>query len=175
MNLKKYYPNTSIKNIELDNIHIRDMEITTLYSGGTACIGAIVGNLSSGSSSLADKINIQNCSVQGLTVDFGNNNITSVRVGGLVGSLYVFGGGEAKVTNSFAYNVVVNAANITSVRGIGGIVGYKGHDTDERAKPGTPYVYIENCYSTGKINAMNYTGRNTWIWFIWKYLCKILL
>lgn len=163
------------ENIELDNIHIRDMEITTLYSGGTACIGAIVGNLSSGSSSLADKINIQNCSVQGLTVDFGNNNITSVRVGGLVGSLYVFGGVEAKVTNSFAYNVVVNAANITSVRGIGGIVGYKGHDTDERTKPGTPYVYIENCYSTGKINAMNYTGRNTWIWFIWKYLCKILL
>ena len=143
-------------NIEISNIHISDMEVT--YSGGgTPYIGGICAYLSSGSSYLANEINVQNCSVQGLNIDFTNKNDTSVCAGGIVGQLYIFGGVNAYVTNSFVQNLVINA-DVTSFKGIGGIVGYKGHDADERIKKGTPYVYIENCYTTGKINAMMYAG-----------------
>ena len=77
-------------NIVLDNIHIKDMEITSSYSGGTPCIGGIVGYINSGASSLADSIKVQNCSIQGLNIEFSDNRVTSIRVGGLVGSLYIF-------------------------------------------------------------------------------------
>ena len=144
-------------NVVIDNIHISNMEITSSYSGSTPCIGGIVGYLNSGSSSLADNIKVQNCSIQGLNIEFTNTAVTDIRVGGLVGHLYIFGGVEAHVNNSFVQNLIVNA-NVTSNSGVGGIVGYKGHDANERVKPGTPYVHIENCYSTGKINTMNYAG-----------------
>lgn len=144
-------------NIEISNIHIKDMEITSSYSGGTPCLGGIAGYISSGSSSLADSIKVQNCSIQGLNVEFTNVNVTNIRVGGLIGHLYIYGGVEARVTNSLVQNLLMNV-NVTSNSGIGGIVGYKGHDSNERVKPGIPYVYIENCYSTGKINTMNYAG-----------------
>lgn len=49
-------------------------------------------------------------------------------------------------------------ANVTSNEGVGGILGYKHHDTDDRQKLGTPYVYVENCYNTGKINTFNRAG-----------------
>lgn len=145
------------ENIVIDNIHIKDMEITSSYSGGTPCIGAIAGYINSGSSSLADNIKVQNCSVQGINIDFTNTNVTSIRVGGLIGHLYIYGGVDAYVSNSMVQNLIMNA-NVTSNSGVGGIVGYKGHDSDERVKPGTPHVYIENCYSTGKINTYNYAG-----------------
>ena len=145
------------ENIVIDNIHIKDMEITSSYSGGTPCIGGIAGYINSGSSSLADNIKVQNCSVQGLNIDFTNTNVTNIRVGGLIGHLYIYGGVDAYVSNSMVQNLIMNA-NVTSNSGVGGIVGYKGHDSDERVKPGTPYVYIENCYSTGKINTYNYAG-----------------
>lgn len=145
------------ENIVIDNIHIKDMEITSSYSGGTPCIGAIAGCINSGSSSLADNIKVQNCSVQGINIDFTNTNVTSIRVGGLIGHLYIYGGVDAYVSNSMVQNLIMNA-NVTSNSGVGGIVGYKGHDSDERVKPGTPHVYIENCYSTGKINTYNYAG-----------------
>lgn len=145
------------ENIVIDNIHIKDMEITSSYSGGTPCIGAIAGYINSGSSSLADNIKVQNCSVQGINIDFTNTNVTSIRVGGLIGHLYIYGGVDAYVSNSMVQNLIMNA-NVTSNSGVGGIVGYNGHDSDERVKPGTPHVYIENCYSTGKINTYNYAG-----------------
>lgn len=145
------------ENIVIDNIHIKDMEITSSYSGGTPCIGAIAGCINSGSSSLADNIKVQNCSVQGINIDFTNTNVTSIRVGGLIGHLYIYGGVDAYVSNSMVQNLIMNA-NVTSNSGVGGIVGYNRHDSDERVKPGTPHVYIENCYSTGKINTYNYAG-----------------
>ena len=145
------------ENIEISNIHIKDMEITSSYNGGTPYIGGIAGYISSGSSSQADKIYVQNCSVQGLNVEFTDNKVTNIRVGGLLGQIYIYGGVEAHISNSFVQNLIMNV-NVTSNSGVGGIVGYKGHDSDERVKPGTPYVYIENCYSTGKINTYNYAG-----------------
>lgn len=144
-------------NIEISNIHINDMEITSSYSGGSPYIGGICAYISSGSTSLANKINVQNCSVQNFNIDFTNKNVTSVYIGGIAGYLYIFGGVDAYVTNSFVQNLMINA-NVTSITGIGGIIGYKGHDADDRVKQGTPYVYIENCYTTGKINAMMYAG-----------------
>ena len=145
------------ENIEISNIHIKNMEITSEYNGGTPCIGGIAGYINSGSSSLADSIKVQNCSIQGLSIEFSNNKVTDIRVGGIVGHLYIYGGVEAHVSNSFVQNLVINA-NVTSNSGVGGIVGYKGHDSDEKVKPGTPYVYIENCYNTGKISTTNNTG-----------------
>ena len=145
------------ENIVIDNIHIKDMEITSSYSGSTPCFGGIAGYINSGSSSLADSIKVQNCSVQGLNIEFTNTNVTNIRLGGLIGHLYIYGGVEAHVSNSLVQNLLMNA-NVTSNSGVGGIIGYKGHDTDEKVKPGTPYVYIENCYSTGKINTYNYAG-----------------
>ena len=145
------------ENIVIDNIHIKDMEITSSYSGGTPCIGGIAGYINSGSSSLADNIKVQNCSVQGINIEFTNTNVTNIRVGGLIGHLYIYGGVDAYVSNSMVQNLLMNV-NVTSNSGVGGIVGYKGHDADERVKPGTPYVHIENCYSTGKINTYNYAG-----------------
>ena len=145
------------ENIVIDNIHIKDMEITSSYSGGTPCFGGMVGYLNSSSSSLADNIKVQNCSVQGLNIEFTSTNVTNIRIGGIIGHLYIYGGVEAYVSNSLVQNLLINS-NVTSNGGVGGIVGYKGHDVDERIKPGTPYVYIENCYSTGKINTYNYAG-----------------
>lgn len=145
------------ENIVIDNIHIKDMEIISSYSGGTPCIGGIAGYINSGSSSLANNIKVQNCSVQGLSIDFTNAKVTNIRVGGIVGHLYIYGGVDAYVSNSMVQNLIMNA-NVTSNGGVGGIVGYKGHDFNERVKPGTPQVYIENCYSTGKINTYNHAG-----------------
>lgn len=145
------------EDIEISNIHIKNMEVTSTYQGDSPCIGGIVGYLNSGSTSLAENVKIQNCSIQGFTIDFENTNVTDIRVGGIVGYLYIYGGVEAHISNSFVQNLLVNA-NVTSNMGIGGIVGYKGHDADERVKKGTPYVYIEKCYTTGKINTLNYAG-----------------
>lgn len=80
------------------------MEITSSYSGGTPCIGGIAGYINSGSSSLADNIKVQNCSVQGLNIDFTNTNVTNIRVGGLIGHLYIYGGVDAYVSNSMVQN-----------------------------------------------------------------------
>lgn len=145
------------ENIEIDNIHIKNMEITSSFSGNSPYIGGIAGYINSGSASLADEIKIQNCSIQGLTIEFTNTSVTNIAVGGIEGYIYVFGGVESYVTNSFVQNLVMNVS-VTSNRGVGGIVGYEGHDVDERIKPGTPYMYIENCYTIGKINTMNYAG-----------------
>lgn len=143
--------------IEINNIHIKNMEIISSYGGGSAAYGGIIGYLSSNSESDATNIKIQNCSVQGFNVDFENSSATGIRTGGIVGYLYAFGGVEVYVTNCFAQNIVINA-NVTSNSGVGGIVGYKGHDTDERRKVGSPNFYIRNCYATGKISTMMYTG-----------------
>ena len=78
------------ENIEISNIHIKDMEITSSYSGGSPSVGGIVGYIYSGASSLTDSIRVQNCSIQGLNIEFSDNSVTSIRVGGLVGYLYIF-------------------------------------------------------------------------------------
>lgn len=145
------------KDIQVDNIHIKNMEIVSSYGYGGASYGSIFGYLSSGSTSEATNINVQNCSVQGFNVDFENGNATGIRPGGIIGYLYAFGGVEVYVTNCFAQNIVINA-NVTSNSGVGGIIGYKGHDSDEKRKVGTPNFYIRNCYTTGKISTMNNAG-----------------
>ena len=149
-------------NIEINNVHIKNMEITVSYNGDSPYIGGICGYIESSSSSLANNITIQNCSVQSLSVDFEDANVTKIQLGGIAGHLYLFGGIDAYIRNSFVQNLIFNA-NVTSNTGIGGILGYKEHTADERIKLGTPYVYIENCYTTGKINTYNNAGRNTWI------------
>ena len=145
------------ENIEINNIHIKNMEIISTYGGGSPTYGSIAGYISSGSANEATNIKVQNCSVQGFNVDFENTNATSARVGGLIGYLYAFGGVDVYVTNDFAQNILINA-NVTSNSGVGGLVGYKGHDTDERRKMGSPNFYIQNCYTTGKINTMYNVG-----------------
>ncbi len=100
---------------------------------------------------------MQNCSVQGLNIDLENANATSIRVGGLIGYLYAYGGVDVYVTNDFAQNISINA-DVTSNTGVGGIIGYKGHDADEKKKIGEPNFYIQNCYTTGKINTMYRAG-----------------
>ena len=144
-------------NIEISNIHINDMEITTSYNGGTALVGGICGYIESGSTSDADKIKVQNCSIQNLNIEFTNKLATGIRVGGMIGYIYTFGGVDTYITNSFVQNLLINA-EVTSYSGIGGILGYKTHSGDERIKKGTPYMYIQNCYTTGKINTYMYAG-----------------
>ena len=53
-----------------------------------------------------------------------NANATSIRVGGLIGYLYAYGGVDVYVTNDFAQNISINA-DVTSNTGVGGIIGYK--------------------------------------------------
>ena len=144
-------------NITIDNIHIKDMEITSSYSGSTPYIGGICAYINSGSSSLADKVTIQNCNIQGLNIEFTNTSVTNIVVGGIAGRLYIFGGVDANVNNCYVQNMLINA-DVTSNSGVGGIIGWKGHDSDERVNAVTPYVYIRNCFTTGKINTKMYAG-----------------
>ena len=145
------------ENIEINNVHIKNMEIVSTYGGGYPTYGSIAGYISSGSANEATSIKVQNCSVQGFNVDFENTNTTDIRVGGLIGYLFAFGGVDVYVTNDFAQNILINA-NVTSNTGVGGLIGYKLHDTDERRKMGSPKFYIQNCYTTGKINTMYNVG-----------------
>ena len=145
------------ENITIDNIHIKDMEISSSYSGSQPYIGGICAYVNSGSASLADKVTIQNCSIQGLNIEFTNTSVTNIIVGGIAGYLYIFGGVDANINNCYVQNMLINA-DVTSNTGVGGILGYESIGTDERVKLGTPYVYIRNCFTTGKINTKMYAG-----------------
>lgn len=165
------------ENIEINNVHIKNMEIVSTYGGEWTAYGSIAGYISSGSANDATSIKVQNCSVQGLNIDLENSNATSIRVGGLIGYLYAYGGVDVYVTNDFAQNISINA-DVTSNTGVGGIIGYKGHDADEKKKIGEPNFYIQNCYTTGKINTMYRAGgilgyglyANTYIQKCWSTL-----
>lgn len=144
-------------NIKIDNIHINEMEINSTYSGGSSHIGGIIGYLDSSSSSLSDNITIQNCSIQGFTVEFTNTSITGICVGGILGYIHAYGGVETYINNCYVQNITMNA-DVTSNSGVGGIIGYKTHNVNERIKAGQPYFYIRNCFTTGKINTKMHAG-----------------
>ena len=100
---------------------------------------------------------IQNSSVSNLNIGFSDSRVTNVAVGGIIGYIHSYGGVEAYITNNYVYGLQIEA-DVTSTLGVGGILGYKTHSTDEALKPGKPYYYIYNCYTTGKINTKVYAG-----------------
>lgn len=140
------------KNIVIDNIHIKGMEITSNYDGATPYIGGIVGFIDSNTTSEANKIIVQNCGVSGMYVEFNNKSVTTICVGGIIGYVHAFGGVDVYINNNYTQGIDFNT-DVTSTQGVGGIVGYKTHNVDESIKLGTPKFYIKNCYTTGKINA----------------------
>ena len=144
-------------NLFIENIHIKDMEVYSKYSGGSPYIGGIVAYFNCGSSSLADRVAIQNCGIKNFTVEFENQSVTDVIIGGIAGYFYIYGGVVANIQNNFVQNLNFDA-NIYSTTGIGGIVGVKSHGADQMVKPGIPYVYIKNCYTSGKINTRTRAG-----------------
>ena len=145
------------QNIKIDNIHINNMEITSTYSGGSPIIGGICSRINSSSTAETDNIIVQNCGITNLNIEFTNASVTEAMVGGIIGYIYTFGGVDSYITNNYVQNLFIDA-NVTSNTGIGGIVGYKSHDTDQSIKAGTPYFYIKNCYTTGKIIAKTRIG-----------------
>lgn len=145
-------------NILIDNVSISNMEMNVSYNKDNGKYGGIAGYISSGSSNPADSIKVQNCSVQGFDLTFNSPNSLYIDAGGIVGSLYAFGGVTTYVQNCYVQNYNVEATNVTQVDGIGGIVGYKRHDADEKIKAGSPVFYIQNCYTTGRINTFTNAG-----------------
>lgn len=144
-------------NITIENVHINEMEINSTYSGGSTHMGGIIGYLNSSSTSLSDNITIQNCTIQGLTIEFANTSVTGICVGGILGYIHVYGGVDVFINNCFVQNLMMNA-DVTSNSGVGGIIGYKTHSVNEREKAGQPYIYVKNCFTTGKINTKMYAG-----------------
>lgn len=141
----------STENIVLDNIHIKDMEITSSYGSNNPYIGGILPYVDSSRTARTDTLIIQNCGITNLSVEFENQNVTDAMVGGIIGYIYTFGGVDTYINNNYVQNLFIDA-NVTSTSGIGGVVGYKNHGTDQLYKQGEPHFYIENCYTTGKIN-----------------------
>lgn len=146
------------ENIVIDNINIKDLEINTTYGGDYPRYGGIVGELYSGPYNKVDSMLVQNCSIQNFDLTFSNSNIQHVVAGGIVGYMYAYGGVDTYVQNSYVYNFNVEAANVISVSGIGGIVGYKTHNNDINVKNGYAKFYIQNCYTTGRINTLSHAG-----------------
>ena len=138
-------------NLTIENIHIKNMEIISRYSNSTPYIGGIIAYVNSGSSSNTDNIIIQNCGISNLNIEFENPAVTDVVVGGIIGYIYIFGGVTVQIQNNFVQDLNIYA-NVNSTKGIGGILGLKSHDTDIMFKQGTPYIYVKNCYTSGKIN-----------------------
>lgn len=124
----------------IDNVHINGIKIA---SGG-GYIGGLV--------SQAAAVTIKNCSVSNMIVGGQDerkqkyplyNEPFDIVIGGIAGSLT----GYSQVLNSFVQNIKIDAVDIFSSIGIGGIFG--------RMENGT----ISNAYSTGYINTINqYVG-----------------
>ena len=144
-------------NLFIENIHIKDMEVYSKYSGSTPYIGGIVAYFGCEGSSLAENVAIQNCGIKNFSVEFEDQSVMNVIIGGIVGYIYLYGGVTADIQNNFVQNFNVEA-NVYSTTGIGGIIGYKSHSSDQDVKPGVPYVYVKNCYSSGKINTRTRAG-----------------
>lgn len=145
------------ENITIDNIHINNMEIESGYNGNTPNIGGIIGYISSDYLSKADKIILQNSSINTLSIYMKDTKVTNIDVGGIIGSIYTVGGVDSYITNDYVYNLTFET-KVNSVRGVGGIVGYKNHNVDTTRKAGSPNFYVKNCYTTGKINTQTRTG-----------------
>lgn len=137
-------------NIKIDNVHIKDMEIISSYSGSTPYIGGICGFISGGANRLEYNVLIQNSSIQGLDIAFTNKNVTNIQVGGMVGHLDINYNAKTNINNCYVQNLNIDA-DVTSNSGVGGILGYKNPYSNQ-------YFYIRNCYTTGKINTKMYAG-----------------
>lgn len=142
---------TPQENVTLNNIHIKNMEINSSYNGSSPYYGGICGCLESNSDNEADRFDIINCGIQGFNVEFDNNTVTNVVIGGIVGYDFLFGGVDLNINNCFVQGFYVEA-DVMSTTGIGGILGYDNHNSNQDIKPGTPRTMITNCYTTGKIN-----------------------
>ena len=145
------------QNIKIDNIHIKDMEIISTYSGNNPIIGGICARINSSSTAETNNIIVQNCGITNLNIEFTNNSVTETMVGGIIGYIHAFGGVNTYINNNYVQNLLIDA-NVTSNSGIGGILGYKTHSGDQKIKAGTPYFYIKNCYTSGKIIAKTKIG-----------------
>lgn len=145
-------------NVVIDNVNITNMEMYVTYNKDSGRYGGIAGEIISGSANEADSIIVQNCSVQGFDITFESPNSLNIIAGGIVGYLYAYGGVDTYVQNCYVQNYNVEATNVTAISGIGGIVGYKVHDSNQNVKLGNPMFYIQNCYTTGRINTLTRAG-----------------
>ncbi len=162
----------------ISNLHLRNADIN-IQNGvsGTAYVGGILGGLGVNALSSSNSASVSNCSVKGNisvksssgSVDVGgviggvwNNDGVSkimssgkitvdaanINVGGLVGS---FVSGALKNSYSEA-DITLNSSNETSVKNVGGLVGYLKDSASNSSSWYTRVANVSDSYFKGVVN-----------------------
>ena len=114
------------RNSKIDNLHIRNMEITKTDSTEVV-FGGIVGQASYAS--------VKNSSVTNENIQIGTY-IDNITIGGIMGrSIY------SNIENCFAQELDIEVTNALTLKGIGGILGVNSNGS------------VTNSYTSGKIKA----------------------